>query len=406
MEYITYNSESFKKSRYFCLLSEQYQKEFNILTKILHFKVNNYVLDNLISWDDLENCPIYKLCFPQKGMVLDEDYRRLENRIAHSGSDGISLAALYARRKLYPPNNPDFNQFIVMEGVYHIYKKTIELFPSKASTCHSYCTYCHRWMPLVEKESRFTYSDTSRVKDYITNNPDIEDVIFSGGDPMVMSVQALKNTIDPIANIPQIKSIRIVTKSLAWWPYRYISDADSVELIDYFKSLSDSGVSVTFISHFTHAKELETEAVHEAIKKIRSANITVRCQGPIVRGINDSSQALSELWSKQVSLGLVPYYLFAEFNYGPTGYFKIPLYDILQIVKSALRNVSGLSKTIRAPVLSDNLMKVELLDTVVQDNKEKFILRCINSPDEDKVGRVFFEEFERSFVRLKLEFND
>ncbi|WP_022940767.1 KamA family radical SAM protein [Psychromonas hadalis] len=404
MKYKSYSATSFKHTPYYHKLSSQQQNEFNIVTKILHFKVNNYVLENLINWEDLENDPIYKLTFPQRGMVLDKDYQRLENRIEISAENSsIEMAALVARKNLYPPHMPTNDNHIQIDGLYHLFPKTLELFPTKASTCHSYCTYCHRWMPLVEQDARYTYSNDAKVIEYLQAHSEIEDVIFSGGDPMVMSASSIKKVVEPIIAFGQIKSIRFISKSLAWWPYRYTTDEDAQELLTYFDELTKRNIHVTFVAHFTHPKELQPQVVQQAIANILRSGVVIRCQGPIVKGINDDADILAELWKKQVQFGMVPYYLFVEFNYGPTGYFKIPIAKALEITQQAIRNSCGLVKTIRGPVISDKQMKLCIEGTVTIAGNKMFVLKCINSHQPENVGKIFFEKFDEFKLRLALD---
>jgi L-lysine 2,3-aminomutase len=400
MKYTAYSAKSFRNSRYFNYLSEARQREFTITTQVLHFKVNNYVLDNLLDWDNLKQDPMFTLLFPQKSMMLAQDYQRIADSIHFNAPEYL---VKLARHSLYPPHNSDYDRYIKGPGIFHLFSKTLELFPHKASTCHSYCTYCHRWMPLVDEQARFNYNSDDPVTDYLQQHPEIEDVIFSGGDPMVMSTTNLIGAITPLLEFEQVRSIRFITKSLAWWPHRFTTDKDSDQLLAFFNELTSKGLNITFIAHFTHPKELATPVVKEAVNRLLRAGIVIRCQGPCIKGINDNPKTLAELWSKQVQLGMVPYYLFGEFNYGPGDCFKIPVARLLEISQQAIRACSGLVKTIRAPVLSDNQMKVSVEDVVEIQGEKHFVLKCINSAISAHVGRVFFEKYDNQKYRLQLD---
>ena len=69
MKYRSYTAISFKKTQYFEMLPMEERRTFEILTKVFHFKVNNYVLENLINWKDIPNDPIYKMVFLRKEMA-------------------------------------------------------------------------------------------------------------------------------------------------------------------------------------------------------------------------------------------------------------------------------------------------------------------------------------------------
>ena len=120
----------------------------------------------------------------------------------------------------------------------------------------------------------------------------------------------------------------------------------------------------------------------------------VRCQAPLVRHVNDSPEAWSEMWSHQVRLGAVPYYMFVERNTGPRRYFEVPLARALEIFTEAYRRVSGLGRTVRGPSMSATPGKV-LIDGVTTIAGEKvFALKLIQGRDPDWVGRPFHAKFD------------
>ena len=403
MRYVAYTSQSFKKSRYYDLIPESYREDFDILTRVLHFKTNNYVLDNLIDWQNFDHDPMVKLIFPNKEMMMPSDFEKISNQIATDADNKIiQQESIRARKHLYPVGEKEYYKGIKAEGIYHLFPKSLELFPVKASTCHAYCTYCHRWMPLVDTDTQFSYSNHHAVEQYLKYHPEIEEVIFSGGDPLIMSTENIKKAVAPLLHAPHIKTIRFVTKSLAWWPFRYTEDQDAGELLDFFRTLSDQGVHVTLLTHFSHPRELDSDDVKLATQRLLAAGVILRSQGPIAKHINDSPATLSALWSKQIQLGIVPYYLFVDFNYGPIEYFKIPIAQVVDIAQQALQLSSSLVKTIRAPVISDKLMKVSIEGVSEINGVKHFVLKCLSSHKNEDIGKVFFEPYSEKTYRLTL----
>lgn len=135
---------------------------------------------------------------------------------------------------------------------------------------------------------------------------------MTGGDPMVMTVDNLRKYIEPLLNntdTDHLQTIRIGTKSLAYWPRKFTTDKDAKDVLALFRKIVDSGKTLSIQAHFTHPRELDTPEVKEAIKAIRATGANIRCQSPIVRGINDSSEVWSEMWNKQLKLGMIPYYM-------------------------------------------------------------------------------------------------
>ena len=171
--------------------------------------------------------------------------------------------------------------------------------------------------------------------------------LCSGGDPMVLRTEQLEKYMRPLLALPQLQSIRIGSKSLAYWPYRYLGP-EGDKTLKLFTEMISHGKHVTLMAHFTHPRELDTPVVKKAIARLQSCGVVIRCQAPLIRHINDDGDIWREMWVKQVNLGLVPYYMFVERDTGPRGYFEVPLYRALEIYQHAIRRVSGLARTVRS----------------------------------------------------------
>lgn len=127
---------------------------------------------------------------------------------------------------------------------------------------------------------------------------------------MVMRALTLRKYIEPLlSGVDSLDTIRIGTKSLPYWPYRYLSDPDSKAILDLFSEVSAAGKHLTIQAHFSHSRELEHPAVQEAIKIIRMTGAQIRCQGPLIRHVNDSAETWRRMWDLQTRLGAIPYYM-------------------------------------------------------------------------------------------------
>jgi L-lysine 2,3-aminomutase len=98
--------------------------------------------------------------------------------------------------------------------------------------------------------------------EYIKAHPKVTDILFTGGDPMVMNAALLRAHIQPMLSpdMEQIKHIRIGTKSLAYWPYRFTTDEDADDVIRLFDDIVRSGKHLSIMGHFNHPVELSTNA--------------------------------------------------------------------------------------------------------------------------------------------------
>jgi L-lysine 2,3-aminomutase len=154
-------------------------------------------------------------------------------------------------------------------------------------------------------------NDHLLLRQYIANHPQVADVLFTGGDPMVMSAATLRKYIEPLLgkDTESLQTVRIGSKSLAYWPWRFVSDADSDEILKLFSDVVRSGKQLSFQAHFSHPRELQTAVVRQAISLIRSTGAQIRCQAPLVRRVNDNATVWKQMWNLQVQLGLIPYYM-------------------------------------------------------------------------------------------------
>ena len=149
-----------------------------------------------------------------------------------------------------------------------------------------------------EVQQNSSYNDPQLPVEWLEAHPEVTDILFTGADPMVLKASTLKKYIEPITQVPSIKTISISTKSLAWWPYRFTTDSDSEELLSLFEWIKEQGIHLNIAAHFTHERELITPVVMEAIEKIRETGTPIRTQGPLIKEVNDNPEAWSHMWDR------------------------------------------------------------------------------------------------------------
>ena len=377
---------------------------------VLPFRTNAYVVEQLIDWDAAPEDPIYRLVFPQADMLPEPDIRRISGLLAGGAPDGeVRAAAHQVRMRLNPHpagqlalNIPDLADGPV-PGIQHKYPETVLVFPKQGQTCHAYCTYCFRWAQFVdEPDLKIATADVDRVVAYLRTHPEVTSVLITGGDPMIMGASVLRRYLQPLlgAELGHIESIRIGTKSLAYWPQRFVSDPDADDTLRLFEEVAEKGKTLAFMAHFSHPRELEPELVGEAVRRIRAAGAVIRTQAPLIRSINDDAATWADMWRSQVRSGMIPYYMFVERDTGPQDYFAVPLARACDVYRDAYRSVSGLCRTVRGPSMSATPGKV-CVDGVVEVAGEKvFALHLIQARDPELVGRPFFARFDPSAVWL------
>jgi L-lysine 2,3-aminomutase len=245
-------------------------------------------------------------------------------------------------------------------------------------------------------ELKFAAREADSLVSYLRNHREVTNVLFTGGDPMIMKTQVLRRYVEPLLDpsLDHIVAIRFGTKAPAYWPYRFVTDSDADDLLKLFEEIRESGRDAAVMAHYSHPRELETPVSRKAVRRIRDAGAILRCQAPVIRRVNDSADAWARMWRRQVRLGAIPYYMFVERDTGAKDYFEIPLARALEIFNDAYRQVSGLGRTVRGPSMSTTPGKV-LVDGVARiGGEEVFVLKFIQARDPRWVGRPFFARFD------------
>jgi len=377
---------------------------------VLPFRTNEYVVERLIDWDAAPDDPIYRLVFPQSDMLPEADVMEIGGLLASGAPDAEVRAAAHAVRTRLNPHPAGQLAFNIPEladeplpGVQHKYPETVLIFPKQGQTCHAYCTYCFRWAQFVdEPDLKMATDDTARIADYLRQHHEVTSVLITGGDPMIMGEAVLRRYIEPLLapDLEHIESIRIGTKSLGYWPQRFVTDPDADETLRLFEEVATAGKSLALMAHFSHPRELESSLVADAVRRIRSAGGVIRTQAPLIRSINDDAATWAGMWRTQMRMGMVPYYMFVERDTGPQGYFAVPLVRAHEIYRDAYASVSGLCRTVRGPSMSATPGKV-CVDGVVEVGGEKvFALHMIQARNPAIVGKPFFARFDPTAIWL------
>ena len=410
-KYKSYSLRNFKKLPQIQALGDDYIFEMEVVGNVLPFKANNYVVDELINWDDVPNDPIFKLTFPQRDMLKPHHFDEMAE-VMRSGADkqAIKRTADKIRLQLNPHpagqvelNKPALSCGDKLDGMQHKYRETVLFFPSQGQTCHAYCTFCFRWPQFVGlDELKFAMREADQLVEYLKEHPEVTDVLFTGGDPLIMKPKILAGYIEPLleADLPNLKTIRIGSKSLSYWPYKFTTDKDAPETLALFQKVVHSGIHLALMGHFSHGVELRTQAVKEAIRNIKATGCEIRTQSPLLAGINDDAEIWRDMWQEQVSQGLIPYYMFVVRDTGARHYFDIPLEKAHEIFTEAYQNVSGIGRTVRGPSMSCKPGKVHILGVTEIKGQKYFVLNMIQGRNPEWANRPFFAKYDPDAVWL------
>ncbi len=383
--------------------------DIHLAAQVFPFRVNDYVLRELIDWNAAPDDPMFRLVFPMPEMLIQEDRSRVAEALAQG--DRARLAAVVteirARLNPHPAGQLDANAAYLngqrLEGVQHKYHETVLFFPTQGQTCHSYCTFCFRWPQFVgERAWRMGARTTEGLVRYLRAHPEVSDVLITGGDPMVMRTAQLaaivRALLDPA--LAHVRTIRIGTKAISYWPYRFTHDEDADDLLRLIEEVRARGKEIAIMAHICHPRELMPQPARNAVRRLRDAGAIIRAQSPVLRWINDEADVWAELWREEVALGIVPYYMFVERDTGAQHYFALPLARCWEIYRDAIRQVSGLARTARGPSMSAWPGKVEVQGVAEVADKRVFVLRMIQARNPKWVQRPFFAHYDAHAIWL------
>ena len=371
---------------------------------VFPFRVNSYVLDELIDWDARDD-PIYRLTFPQAGALHADDLQRMVDLIRREAPRAeLSAAANQIRMRVNPHpsgqlelNRPAGIEASESRGLQHKYAQTVLFFPAAGQTCHAYCSYCFRWPQFIgEPDLRFAEHDAQVLTRYLRAHPEVTDVLITGGDPLVMRTGVLARYVQALLDpaLDNVRTIRIGSKAPAYWPRRLISDPDAGALLALFEQIVDAGKQLALVVHYSHPRELSTELARAAIRSVLATGARVYCQAPLICGVNDAASTWTRLWRDELELGCTPYYMFVERDTGPRWLFEVSLERAHEIFSDAYRTLPGLARTVRGPVMSTTSGKV-VIDGISEIGRERvFCLRFLQSRRPEWIGRPFFASFD------------
>lgn len=385
--------------------------DMQVIANVLPFRVNDYVLEHLIDWQNIPDDPMFRLLFPQREMLQENDFNQIAGLLKRSApADVLEQAVSAIRQNLnpHPAGQMDLNVPIFhrqrVQGLQHKYRETVLFFPSQGQVCHSYCTFCFRWPQFVgDKDLRFASKEVDNLLTYLRHHTQVSDILFTGGDPMVMKTANLEPYLRGLLKpgLEHVQTVRIGTKSLTFWPQRYVTDPDADDLLHLLESLVKAGKHVALMAHYNHWRELDTPIAREAIRRVRDTGAIIRGQGPVLNHINNDADVWAKLWKEQIRLGIVPYYMFVERDTGARHYFEVPLAQAWTIYRTAIRRVSGLARTVRGPSMSASPGKVEIQGVTEIRGEKVFVLRFIQGRNPQWVQKPFFARYDEQATWLK-----
>ena len=331
-------------------LSDAEREELKPVSEKFTVRTNEYY-QSLIDWDD-PNDPIRRIVMP--------DVQELGEFGELDASEESSYTAL--------------------RGLEHKYADTALLLVN--NVCGAYCRFCFRKRLFTDGNNETTH-DVSDAIAYIEKHPEINNVLLTGGDPLIMSTPKLEKIISALRQIDHVRIIRIGSKMVAFDPFRVLNDPS---LLEMFEKYSLPGRKIFVMNHFNHPREL-TEPALNALRLIQKAGAITVNQTPLIRGVNDNAEVVAELFSLLSYNGVVPYYLFLCRPTLGNEPYVVPIERALEIFEEARRRLAGLAKQARL-CMSHKTGKIE----VVGKMGDQIVFRYHRAPNPLDCGRLMIFE--------------
>ncbi|MGF1683542.1 EF-P beta-lysylation protein EpmB [Photobacterium minamisatsumaniensis] len=214
-------------------------------------------------------------------------------------------------------------------GLLHKYKSRVLMIVKGG--CAVNCRYCFR-RHFPYQENQGGKRNWQIALDYIATQPQVNEVILSGGDPLMAKDSELEWLITAIAAIPHVKRLRIHSRLPVVLPARITSALCEV--------LAQSRLQTVLVTHINHANEINAELT-EAMSKLKQADVTLLNQGVLLKGVNDSVEALVDLSEALFTASILPYYLHVLDKVQGAAHFMVDDMQARQLMAGLMQNVSG-----------------------------------------------------------------
>ncbi|WP_244437931.1 KamA family radical SAM protein [Salinispira pacifica] len=266
-------------------------------------------------------------------------------------------------------------QYSVSPRVIHHYHDRILILVN--DRCATYCRHCFRRHFTGSSDGRISSGELDAAAEYLKKTPQVQEVLLSGGDPLMMSDRELSEVIIMLKNaVPGRRLLfRLASRMPVVLPSRITRD-----LVQTLSAAADKRLWV--VTHANHPRELTPE-FEQAVSRFVDGGIPVLNQAVLLRGINNSADTLEALFRGLIQMRVKPYYLFQGDLAAGTSHFRTGINEGLDLMDELRSRLSGMAMPTYAVDLPGGGGKIPLTrETVSQDGDAGYILK-------DRQGRVY-----------------
>lgn len=218
-----------------------------------------------------------------------------------------------------------------LPGVVHRYPDRALLKP--LLVCPVYCRFCFRREHVGPGGGLLSDAELEAAYDWFHAHPAIREVILTGGDPLMLSPRRLGAILRRLAAIPHIELLRVHTR---------VPVADPSRVTDTLAAAMEVDAPVWLVLHANHAREF-TPDVRAALRRIQGAGVPLLGQSVLLRGVNDSAQALEDLFRAMLRARVKPYYLHHLDPAPGTARFAVPIAEGQRLLRVLRGRMTGLA---------------------------------------------------------------
>ena len=235
--------------------------------------------------------------------------------------------------KILPEENPDpigDDVHSPIKGIVHRYPDRVLL--KLSNVCAVYCRYCFRREMVGPGEGVLNEAEIEEALTYIKSQPDIFEVILTGGDPLVVAPRLLDQVMSALEEIEHVQVIRVHTRVPIAAP-----DKITLEMAQALARRKQVYVAL----HINHANEI-TQDVKNALHNLKHAGCILLSQSVLLKDVNDNADSLETLFRALIVLGVKPYYLHHPDLAPGTSHFRLSLKEGQAIMRQLLGRLSGI----------------------------------------------------------------
>lgn len=389
-------------------------RERELFIEVYRFMATRHVL-NTINWSDFEKDSVFQLVFPQPGMIRPDVAKaylsaETEEKRQQVVKDHIRETNPHdGKQKLNKPTFRNRNGEVeIVDGSQHKYPQCQLIFDAQTQSCFAFCNYCFRHAQVRGDEDMFCQKDVHQIHQYLKQHQEVTDILITGGDAGYLTADRFAEYINPIIEDPEllhIKTVRLGTRVLTYHPELILSRKYD-RMLGLFRKLTDHGIQLVFMSHFSTPREILNPGTIAAIRRLRAHGATVKSQSPIMNHISlftnekgevdvdRSAQNWIDLGNLLAMLSVGFHSMYCARPTGEHHYFTAPLADINKVFSKVYRSLASINRPSRYITMTSSAGKISLLGTVELKGETLFALKFNEARNMKWMDMVYLAKYD------------